>query len=174
MRSVPLFFGGEDIVVENPVGDPTKDIDFYGTPKYRISLVREEEEVTVTDKKLSTPLMVYDTAQEIIREFDREVVCVLCLDVKTKVIGVNIAHIGSVSASMVHPREVYKPAILLNSVSIVVFHNHPSGDVRPSPEDIDMAKTLKSAGDALSIDMLDFLVVSYGDGYTSLREESLI
>lgn len=173
-KSVPLFFGGDDIVVENPDGDPVDDIDFYGAPKYRISLVREEEDILVTDKKQTRPRMIYNTAQEIIKEFDREVVCVFCMDIQMKIIGVNIAHIGSVSGSLVHPREVYKPAILLNSFGIVTFHNHPSGNPIPSEEDIEIAKRLDSAGDTLGIDMLDFLVVTYGEGYTSLREEQLI
>ena len=73
---------------------------------------------------------------------DREHFVVLCLNVKNQPTHINIAHIGSLNASVVHPREVFKPAILANAASIMVFHNHPSGNPEPSPEDIEVTHRL--------------------------------
>jgi len=78
--------------------------------------------------------------------------------------------IGSLDASIVHPREVYKVAILANSSSIIVCHNHPSGDPTPSREDINVTKMLKEAGELLGIPVLDHIIVGSEGAYYSLKE----
>lgn len=90
-----------------------------------------------------------DDFVELIRSFlegqDREVFIVCCLDVKNQPTCINVLSVGTLNSSFVHPREVFKPAILSNSAAIVVTHNHPSGDVTESKEDIIVTKRLKEA-----------------------------
>ena len=80
---------------------------------------------------------------------------------------------GSLNASIVHPREVFKAAILLNAASIVVAHNHPSGDPAPSREDREVTRTLNEAGRLLDIPLHDHVIVG-AEGYFSFREAGLV
>ena len=96
----------------------------------------------------------------------------MTLNTKNKTIGLNMVSVGSLNSSIVHPREVFKLAILQNARSIIVAHNHPSGDTNPSKEDIESTKRLVEAGKILGIDVLDPLVI--GDDYTSLATEGYI
>ena len=91
------------------------------------------------------------------------------LDAKFQVIGYNEVSKGTVSASLVHPREVFKAALLSNSTAIICAHNHPSGIVKPSNEDIETTKTLIRAGEILGVQVLDHVIVGGADLY-SLRE----
>ena len=99
---------------------------------------------------------------------DREHFVVLLLDIKNKVIGINTVSIGNLDSSIAHPREVFKPAILSNAGSILLAHNHPSGDPTPSREDIEITHRLVNAGNILGINVLDHIII--GDGYRSLKE----
>ena len=95
---------------------------------------------------------------------DREQFLVACLDAKHAIIGVNVVSIGSLSISIVQPREVFKPAILLNSAAIICSHNHPSGDPEPSSEDRVLTARLRQAGDLIGITILDHIIL--GDDRT--------
>ena len=100
---------------------------------------------------------------------DREMLLSIMLTVKNDLIGVETVSIGSVTASTTTPREIFKSAILANAVSIVICHNHPSGELEPSPEDIKLTKQLIHAGELLGIKVLDHLIIS-NQGYKSLRD----
>jgi len=91
------------------------------------------------------------------------------LDTKFQVIGYNEVSKGTVSASLVHPREVFKAALLSNSTAIICAHNHPSGIVKPSNEDIETTSTLIKAGQILGVLVLDHVIIG-GDELFSLRE----
>jgi DNA repair protein RadC len=100
---------------------------------------------------------------------------VALLDRKNRVIGINTVAIGSLTASVVHPREVMKPAILSNAAAIILCHNHPSGDPQPSQEDRVLTQRLVEAGKLLGISVLDHLII--GDGtqaYVSCAEQGII
>jgi DNA repair protein RadC len=99
-----------------------------------------------------------------------------------KVVLLNRAHrayrdinisIGSISASIVHPREVFKPAIDHLASAIILMHNHPSGELKASRQDIDITKTIHQAGDILDIPLLDHVIIGHS-GYLSLREEGYL
>ena len=115
-------------------------------------------------------VMVHDSAAaaKALRPFfaglDREQFLVCCLDAKHAIIGVNVVSVGSLTMSIVHPREVFKPAILLNSSAIICAHNHPSGDPSPSPEDRQLTTRLRQAAELLGITLLDHVIL--GDGQT--------
>lgn len=98
---------------------------------------------------------------------------ILCLNTKNRVISKTRISVGSLSAAVVHPREVFKQAIMRSSASIVFAHNHPSGDCTPSPEDISLSRRLKECGDLLGVDVLDSVVIG-SDNYCSLKERGLM
>ncbi len=122
---------------------------------------------------IRSPECAYDYAKKHIADDDREVFFVICLNTKNEVIAVHRAHVGSLNASIVHPREVFKSAILNNSASIVVSHQHPSGEPTASQEDITITKRLVEAGKIIGIEVLDHIVV--GDNrFVSLKEKGYI
>ncbi|PTI47984.1 JAB domain-containing protein [Staphylococcus succinus] len=115
-----------------------------------------------------------DIASRFIGRDDREVFFVMCLNTKNHVVAVYRCHIGSLNASIVHPREVFKSAILNNAASVIVAHQHPSGDITPSMEDINVTKRLAETGKLLGIEVLDHLVVNNEGKFTSLKEKGHI
>ena len=100
---------------------------------------------------------------------DREhLVCVL-LDTKNGVLASPTVSVGTLTTSLVHPREVFKPAIRASAAGVVLAHNHPTGDPRPSPEDVAVTKRISEAGETIGIEVHDHVV--FGDGRTySLKE----
>lgn len=96
--------------------------------------------------------------RELFRDADREMMAVLTLDTKNKVIGCNVVTVGTLNSSLVHPREIFKMAILQNANGIIHGHNHPSGDPSPSKEDLNVNKLLTESGTWLSIKVLDGIV----------------
>ncbi|HQU29743.1 MAG TPA: DNA repair protein RadC [Nitrospirales bacterium] len=97
---------------------------------------------------------------------DREEFRVLLLNAKHKVMGVHTVSIGSLTVSIVHPREVYKAAILANAAAIIGIHNHPSGNPDPSPEDHALTKRLSEAGNILGITLLDHVIIGQNTHYS--------
>jgi DNA repair protein RadC len=107
-------------------------------------------------------------------EAERELfVVAVCLDTKNQPMAINICHVGSLNASIVYRREVFKSAILSNSASIIVAHNHPSSDSTPSRKDIEVIKRLAEAGRIVGIELLDQLSVCE-EKFVSLKERGYI
>lgn len=95
---------------------------------------------------------------------------VLSLNTKHEPIGWDVVSMGTVDATLVHPRDVFRAAILHNASAVIVAHNHPSGDPSPSPDDCRLSARLKAAGELLGIAVLDSIIVADGGGLASLRE----
>lgn len=110
-------------------------------------------------------------AASFIGDEDREVFFVMCLNTKNQVVAVHRCHVGGLNMSVVVPREVFKSAILNNSASIIVSHQHPSQNVSPSSEDISVTKRLVECGRILGIEVLDHLIVNAKAEYYSMREK---
>lgn len=138
--------------------------------RVRIELVREY--VGQYYGKIDGPLSVVDMVPDL-RISDREQVAVIYLSTPNHVLGVNICSLGTINASMVHPREVFKPAILLNSARIILVHNHPSEDCSPSSEDFKVTARIRDAGKLLGIELLDHVIVS-ASGYYSMQELGIL
>lgn len=98
-----------------------------------------------------------------------ETAMMLALDTKNKVIGIFEISRGSLNASIIHPRDVFQRALLVNAASVILVHNHPSGDPTPSPEDVKLTKKLVEAGRVMDITVLDHVICGEGK-YVSLRE----
>ena len=111
-----------------------------------------------------------EVARQIIGDADRETFLVLLLDTKLFVSAAHIAAVGSLDHCLLHPREVFKAAVVANAASVVIAHNHPSGDPTPSPEDRAMTRRLCRAGDLLGIAVQDHVIVGHGRVY-SFRAE---
>jgi len=93
--------------------------------------------------------------------------------VKNKLLRDEIISIGTVSCSLVHPREVYKPAFVNSAVGVILVHNHPSGDPKPSKEDIAITKRLKKVSEYVEIELLDHIIIGDND-YISMKSEGMI
>ena len=133
-----------------------------------IKMVRESS-VLYNIRRISEPKDIVDLGKKFLDELDREELIVACLNTKNEVNSVNVVSIGSLNNSIVHPREVFKTAILSNAASIVMIHNHPSGDVTPSKEDKEITLRIKESGTILGICLLDHIIIG-NDTYYSFKE----
>jgi DNA repair protein RadC len=126
-----------------------------------------------TPKPIHGPDDVVDLVGPSIRLEQREHFLVLLLNARHEVQGVELVSVGSLNASIVHPREVFKPAVLASAASIVLVHNHPSGDPEPSEEDLSITKRLVEAGELLGVGVLDHVIVA-SRGIVSFRSRQLL
>lgn len=144
----------------------------------RIKQEIKENDIGLEIQTIRSPQDVASVSASIATRFigdeDREVFLVMCLNTKNQIVGIHRCHVGALNASVVHPREVMKSAILNNSASIVVSHQHPSGDTVPSKEDLEVTKRLVEAGKYLGIELLDHVIVSYTGEFTSLKEKGYV
>ena len=122
---------------------------------------------------LSCPQDVANFLMPRLRYAAKEQFVVILLNGKNKVIGTEVVSEGSLSSSVVHPREVYAPAILHHAAAIVVAHNHPSGDPKPSLEDEEVTRMLSRSGKVLGIPMIDHVIIGDGNYYSFLENEAL-
>lgn len=110
---------------------------------------------------------------EDLRHLAQEAFCVLTLNTKNRLIRRHLVSLGTVSSTLVAPREVFRPAIGDGASSVIIAHNHPSGDSSPSAHDIKITRKLKEAGELIDIPLIDHLII--GDGLpVSLRELGLM
>jgi len=121
---------------------------------------------------LCTPADVLPLLADI-REQQREHFLCLYLNARNQLIHKEVISIGSLSASIVHPREVFRSAVACAAASIILAHNHPSGDATPSPDDLELTRRLAQAGELMGIEVLDHLIISAMD-YVSLKERGTL
>jgi DNA repair protein RadC len=148
-----------------------KKILFNIIPQIEISMIREVQ-ISNPKYRCSEEVAKSEFAQSLLKS-DREKFICLHLNVKNQIVSFEVVSTGSLVSSIVHPREVYKGAILSNSASVIFMHNHPSGDPEPSIDDMEITNRLKKAGDILGIDVLDHIIVSSG-GFYSFRQNNKI
>lgn len=143
--------------------------------KFRLELVKESNvRYDLDDKKVTSPDSVYKIGETIFNFSSQaeEIFAILCLDTKNNVTGAFEVSRGALNSSIVHPREVFKRAILNNAASIILLHNHPSGEPQPSHEDITMTNRIDECGKLLGIRVLDHII--YGDYFYSFKEEGML
>ena len=127
-----------------------------------MNLIKEYEE----DIYFNNPKMAYDELKGIYEQ-KKEFFIAFYLDSKNKIIAREIISIGTLNSSLIHARELFKGAILRSANTIILAHNHPSGNLEPSDEDLTATKKLQEAGDIIGIKILDHLIVSER-GYKSI------
>ena len=140
--------------------------------------VVKEKEVNYdwANKSIDAPEKVVDVAINVLELHERaeESFYIFTLDVKNRINGIFEVSRGSLNASIVHPREVFKRALLQNANSIILLHNHPSGDPKPSQEDVDITNRLIESGDLLGIRVLDHIIIGDENNCISFKRENLI
>lgn len=139
----------------------------YRLPIVRLSVVREGSVASDT-RTIRKPEDAAAIARALIGDADREHVLALLLDARHRIVGVHTVAIGSLNSCPVHPRELFKAALLSNALAVIVAHNHPSGDLTCSREDIALTERLAQAGDLLGIQVIDHVIVTVDD-FVSLR-----
>ena len=140
----------------------------------KLSLVRDPGRDQITCEKILSSHEAAKMLAPYYEHHDREEFIVICLDQKNKIVAINSVSVGSLTVTVVHPREVFKVAVLCNSAAIIVAHNHPSGDATPSEEDKNITKRLKEAGAILGISLLDHLVIGGRDEYYSFADRGTL
>lgn len=148
------------------------------TPK-RVNVVSlkmvKEKSSLYAHRKITSPSDAADLLRDFLENSDREMFLVCCLDSKNQPTCINVVSIGTLNSSLVHPREVFKAAILANSHSILVAHNHPSDDLLPSKADTMMTDRMNKLCELMGIPLIDHVIVG-GDNreFFSFKEKGLI
>lgn len=141
--------------------------------KVRVMLVKDKARKKRASLQIKSPGDVYVLLEKDIKQLDRESAHAIYLDSRNKVLGTEMISLGTLNANLIHPRELFKGAILISAASIILVHNHPSGEAVPSEDDIEITKRVVKAGKILGIDVLDHVVIGNGTGeYLSLKEYS--
>ena len=143
----------------------------FDVPVFSVRLVRERDHETTL---VRTPADAARVCCELLEGFDREVFLAIALSTANRVIGAHVCHVGTVDACVASPREVYRFCLLVNARSVIVAHNHPSGNLEPSSADVQVSKQIKAAGEAVGVTLLDSVVCGYDGRYTSLVERGLL
>jgi DNA repair protein RadC len=136
---------------------------------YELRIVRERRHGYGAVRRIRDAAQVYEAFRQDFTQLDHEMFVVVRLDGRNGIIGFNRVSVGSLTAALVHPREVFKPAILANAAAIVLLHNHPSGPAGPSAEDMAVIARLRQVGELIGIRVLDHVVCG-SDGYVSMAE----
>ena len=144
---------------------------------YRISMIKEKS--IDYQAQVSNSRQAAEVARKTITECgqgDREQMVVLMLDIRNQIIGANIVSVGSVSGSFVGLREILKPVILANSIAMIIAHNHPSGNLKPSQEDNEITKRIFIGAHLLGITLHDHLIVNIfeNERYYSYSENNIL
>lgn len=146
---------------------PAKRVDWV-----TVRLVKEKS-VLYGRRKISTPKDAIELVNDFLEYCDREQLVVCSLDTKNQPTTMEVVSVGTVNSSLIHPREVFKTSILSNASSVIIFHNHPSGDPTPSEEDKNITRRLKESGQILGIEVLDHIIVT-DDKFCSLKEKGIL
>lgn len=142
--------------------------------KAAFSLGLRASKQTIQPKyRIDHPVHAYNLIKDELEKETRELFLVILQDARGFVICHEVVSIGNLTQTLVHPREVFYPAIRHKAVSLIVAHNHPSGDPTPSPEDFELTKVLVEAGKLIGIRLHDHLIVG-NQRYVSLRKEGVV
>ena len=124
-------------------------------------------------KKIETAEDVYNHFVDELKDKKKEYFYALFLDTKNRIIEKELISVGILDASLIHPREIFNPAVKASSQSIILVHNHPSGDCAPSPADTKVTEVLVEAGGILGIKVLDHIIIG-NNNYLSMKEKGIL
>lgn len=136
--------------------------------------VVKDYSIKYSPRKVSNPRDAYKLFERFLLDIDREKFLVACFNTKNEPVNISVVSVGTLNSSLVHPREVMKTAILSNSNSIMIAHNHPSGSLAPSEEDKKITNRLIQACEILGIKLLDHIIIGDNDSYFSFKENLLM
>lgn len=128
----------------------------------------------LSDEPINSPKSAIRLMNQTLKEFDREAVVVVNLQSDLKPINMNFANIGTLNASAIHPREILKTSILSNAAYIMLFHNHPSGNLKPSREDVELTDRMQKICNLMQIPIIDHIITGTDDRYYSFNEKGIL
>lgn len=138
-----------------------------------VRLVREPS--LYSAEPIKTPEDVLNAVADELKQYDREVFAIINLKTNGQIINLNVCSVGTLSASLISPREVFKSSILSNAAAFIAIHNHPSGNISPSAEDKEVTERLMACGEFLDIKMLDHIIVAGETGeMLSMKAEGMM
>jgi DNA repair protein RadC len=155
----------EDLLNEKGLGK-TKSLQVIAALEFGKRLSSEQK------PEILTPEDIWKLCADI-RGSKKEHFVAFYLDTRNYLIERQIISIGTLNASLVHPREVYEPAIALHAANIIIAHNHPSGDIEPSEDDLTMTNRLIESGKILGIEVIDHIIVTAA-GFSSFKEKNIV
>ena len=144
----------------------------FGLDQVSIRLVKEPP--LLSNEEITNPESAVRILADAFRDYDREVVGVVHLKTDNTPINMMIASIGTLNSSVAHPRELMKAAFLSNAASIILFHNHPSGRLEPSKEDIALTNRMQQLCTLAGIPVLDHIILGKDQYYYSFREKDIL
>ena len=134
-----------------------------------------KEPALYSTEPIKTPEDVLRVVADELKSYDREVFAIINLKTNGQIINLNVCSVGTLSASLISPREVFKSSILSNAAAFIAIHNHPSGNITPSAEDKEVTERLIACGEFLDIKMLDHIIVAGETGkMLSMKSEGLM
>jgi len=134
---------------------------------------RQDLEPELKDFDIKDPQSVIKAIRTSIKDKAKEHFKLILLNTRNKIIGISTISIGTLNTSLVHPREVFKEAIIHNAMSVVLAHNHPSGDPEPSEDDLTITRRLVEAGKILGVEVIDHIIISK-NGFFSFKDKGLM
>ena len=138
-----------------------------------VRLVRSPVSEYDSTAKLNTPERVFEVLRPLYEGLTREVVRAVYMNTTNGIIGTAIVSMGTANQALVHAREVFGPALVIGASRVILVHNHPSGDLTPSPADVALTKDMKKAGKILDIELLDHVIMG-DNSYSSMREGGFV
>ncbi|WP_454962410.1 JAB domain-containing protein [Eggerthia catenaformis] len=144
----------------------------YKLDQVGIRMVKEP--TLYSSEPVDSPEAAVRLISKLLKHYDRELLCIVNLRNDLRPINVNVVSVGTVNSSVAHPREIMKSAILSNASSVMLFHNHPSGNLTPSKEDIALTDRMLKAGEILGIPVIDHIIIGNNDQYYSFNEKSVM
>ena len=161
-------------LIDVPVVEPRDNLpQLYRLETYRVQFVSEPGMNPGQPVRSSEDLFCYASSIYKTLDVDKEHFSLIATNNKNRVQGFKVVSTGSLTASLVHPREVWRSALHLCAAAVLFVHNHPSGDPAPSPEDIDITKRLKETADILGIRILDHVILGHGR-YFSFSDKGML
>ena len=146
--------------------------DKYELENVTIRMVTERP--LFSSEPMSSPEAAVRVMHNLMKDLDREMFAVINLQADLKPINMNIVSIGALNASIAQPREILKSVVLSNAYSVILIHNHPSGKLKPSPEDINVTGKMMEVLNLLDVELLDHVILGPDDRYYSFREMGTI
>lgn len=128
---------------------------------------------TLNEAKIISEYDMFQLARHRLTSYTKEHLLVLSFDVRRKLLGIDTVSVGTLDANLVHPRETFAVAIRRHAASVAIVHNHPSGDLEPSQNDIEVTKRLATAGKIMGIEVVDHLIISQ-NAFFSFRDHNLL
>lgn len=143
-------------------------------PRHKVGVVKEAGSLYVTSKPIKDAKMVVKALWKLFEDYAQEAYYIVILDETRRISGVHMVSLGTLTASLVHPREVFKVPIALDAPYIIGVHNHPSGDPTPSFQDKDLWDRMDMAGEIVGIEILDNIIIGettfYSHAFLGIRE----